>query len=96
MKKVLLIFIGIAIAGLATLFAIENASVVTLSIFEFRSAQLPLFLWLVIAFSAGLVLGLFVTAIVFFRAKTRERKIKQDLGVNRNELFKLQKESEPK
>ena len=96
MKKVLLIFIGIAIAGLATLFAIENAAVVSLSIFEFRSAQLPLFVWLVIAFSAGLVLGLFVTAIVFFRAKTRERKIKQDLGVNRNELFKLQKESEPK
>ena len=96
MKKVLLIFIGIAIAGLATLFAIENASVVSLSIFEFRSAQLPLFVWLVIALSVGLALGLFVTAIVFFRAKTRERKIKQDLGVNRNELFKLQKESEPK
>jgi len=52
-----------------------------------------LFVWLVIAFSAGLVLGLFVAAIVFFRAKTRERKIKQDLGANRNESFKLQKES---
>ena len=93
MKKVLLIFIGIAIAGLATLFAIENASVVSLSIFEFRSAQLPLFVWLVIAFSVGLALGLFVTAIVFFRAKTRERKIKQDLGANRKESFRLQKES---
>ena len=93
MKQVLLIIIGIAIAGLATLFAIENASVVSLSIFEFRSAQLPLFVWLVIAFSAGLVLGLFVAAIVFFRAKTRERKIKQDLGANRKESFRLQKES---
>ena len=93
MKQVLLIIIGIAIAGLATLFAIENASVVSLSIFEFRSAQLPLFVWWVIAFSAGLVLGLFVAAIVFFRAKTRERKIKQDLGANLNETFKLHKES---
>ena len=93
MKQVLLIIIGIAIAGLATLFAIGNASVVSLSIFEFRSAQLPLFVWLVIAFSAGLVLGLFVAAIVFFRAKIRERKIKQDLGANRKESFKLQKES---
>ena len=93
MKQVLLISTGIAIAGLATLFAIENASVVSLSIFEFRSAQLPLFVWLITAFSAGLILGLFVAAIVFFRAKTRERKIKQDLGANRKESFKLQKES---
>ena len=93
MKQVLLIIIGIAIAGLATLFAIENASVVSLSIFEFRSAQLPLFVWLVIAFSAGLVLGLFVAAIVFFRAKTRERKIKQDLGAIRKVSFWLLYES---
>ena len=96
MKQVLLIFIGIAIAGLATLFAIENASVVSLSIFEFRSAQLPLFVWLVIAFSVGLVMGLFIVAIVLFRAKTRERKIKQDLRANRNESLKMQKESELK
>ena len=96
MKQVLLIFIGIAIAGLATLFAIENASVVSLSIFEFRSAQLPLFVWLVIALSMGLVMGLFIAAIVLFRVKTRERKIKQDLRANRNESLKMQKESELK
>ena len=75
MKQVLLIIIGIAIAGLATLFAIENASVVSLSIFEFRSAQLPLFVWLVIAFSAGLVLGLFVAAIVFSGRKLVNGKL---------------------
>ena len=96
MKQVLLIFIGIAIAGLATLFAIENASVVSLSIFEFRSAQLPLFVWLVIAFSVGLVMGLFIAAIVLFRARIRERKIKQDLRANRNESLKMQKGSELK
>jgi uncharacterized integral membrane protein len=95
-KQVLLIFIGIAIAGLAALFASENASVVSLSIFEFRSAQLPLFVWLVIALSVGLVMGLFIAAIVLFRAKTRERKIKQDLRANRNESLKMQKESELK
>ena len=96
MKQVLLIFVGIAIAGLATLFAIENASVVSLSIFEFRSAQLPLFVWLVIAFSVGLVMGLFIAAIVLFRARIRERKIKQDLRANRNESLKMQKGSELK
>ena len=93
MKKVLLVLFGIAIAGAAALFAIRNASPVSLSILEYQSAQLPLFVWLGITFSIGLVLGLVVATAVFFQAKNRERKIRQDLGASRRELFKLQNES---
>ena len=65
MTNILLIVLGMAVAGLAVLFAIENASVVSLSILEFRSRQLPLFVWLAVAFLAGLALGLVVATRVF-------------------------------
>ena len=66
MTKILLIVLGMAIAGLAVAFAIENASVVSLSLFELRSPQLPLFIWLAMTFLSGLVLGLLVAIGVFF------------------------------
>ena len=90
--KVLLFFLGIAIAGLAALFAIENSSVVSLSLSDFRSAQLPLFVWLAITFSAGLGSGLLLAIVLFFRAKTRERKTTKNPGVSGDKSFQLQKE----
>ena len=93
MKKILLIVLGIAIAGLAVAFAIENASVVSLSLFEFRSPQLPLFIWLAMTFLSGLVLGLLVAIGVFFRAKNRERKFRKDREADRKESPNLKKDS---
>ena len=75
MKKVLLVLFGIAIAGAAALFAIRNASPVSLSILEYQSAQLPLFVWLGITFSVGLVLGLVVATAFFFRQKIVNGKL---------------------
>ena len=71
MTKILLIVLGIAIAGLAVAFAIENASVVSLSLFEFQSPQLPLFIWLAMTFFSGLLLGMLEAIGVFFRQITR-------------------------
>ena len=93
MTKILLIVLGIAIAGLAVAFAIENASVVSLSLFEFQSPQLPLFIWLAMTFLSGLVLGLLVAIGVFFRAKSRERKFRKDRAADRKESSNLQKDS---
>ena len=93
MTKILLIVLGIAIAGLAVAFAIENASVVSLSLFEFQSPQLPLFIWLAMTFLSGLVLGLLVAIGVFFRAKSRERKFGKDRAAERKESSNLQKDS---
>ena len=93
MKKILLIVLGIAIAGLAVAFAIENASVVSLSLFEFQSPQLPLFIWLAMTFFSGLLLGLLVAIGVFFRAKSRERKFRKDRAADRKESSNLQKDS---
>ena len=85
--------LGIAIAGLAVAFAIENASVVSLSLFEFRSPQLPLFTWLAMTFLAGLALGLLVAIAVFFGAKNRERKLRKARAADRKESSNLQKDS---
>ena len=92
MKKVLLFFLGIATAGLATLFAIENSSLASVSLFNFQSTQLPLFVWLAITFSGGLFLGLLVAIVIFFRTKARERKITEDLDNCINNSLNSQKE----
>jgi len=93
MTRILLIVLGIAIAGLAMAFALENGSVVSLSLFEFRSPQLPLFIWLAMTFLSGLVLGLLVAIAVFFRAKNRERKFRKARAADRKESSNLQKDS---
>ena len=93
MTKILLIVLGIAIAGLAVAFAIENASVVSLSLFELRSPQLPLFIWLAMTFLSGLVLGLLVAIAVFFRAKNREREFRKARAADRKQSSNLQKDS---
>ena len=93
MTKILLIVFGIAIAGLAVAFAIVIASVVSLSLFELRSPQLPLFIWLAMTFLSGLVLGLLVAIGVFFRAKSRERKFRKARAADRKESSNLQKDS---
>ena len=93
MTNILLIVLGMAVAGLAVLFAIENASVVSLSILEFRSRQLPLFVWLAVAFLAGLALGLVVATRVFFRAKSRESNFRKALAAAREELPHLRQDS---
>ena len=90
--KVVLFFLGIAITGLAVLFANENSSVVSVSLFDLRSPQLPLFVWLAITFSAGVGLGLLFATVLFWRVKTRDRKTTKNLDVSGDKSFQLQKE----
>lgn len=89
LKRALLIIVLLLVA-LATLdFMLENQQNVTLQFLEMRSPELPIALFVVIAFVAGSLLGILVGWIITTRLRLRLMIQNNELARHRKEIDQL-------
>lgn len=78
---ILLVLLGIT-------FAILNAEVVNIH-YYFGRSQMPLSLLLVLTFSLGMLIGLLVSSVFYFRAKRELFRLKSRLRTTEKEIENL-------
>ena len=89
LKRAALIIVSLLVA-LATLdFVLGNQQGVTLQFLEMHSLEFPLSLFIVLAFIAGSLLGIFIGWLVTTRLRLRLMVQSNELNRHRKELDKL-------
>ncbi len=89
LKRALLIIVLLLVA-LATLdFMLENQQNVTLQFLEMRSPELPVSLFVVIAFIAGSLLGILIGWLITTRLRLRLMIQNNELNRHRKEIDQL-------
>ena len=88
--RIFTFIIVIIVLLLGVSFAILNANVVAID-YYFGSAQLPLSLFLVFALIIGAILGLFVSNVMFFKAKAVQYHLRKQLANAQKEIKNLHK-----
>jgi lipopolysaccharide assembly protein A len=89
LKRAVLIVVLLLVA-LATLdFMLENQHNVTLQFLEMRSPELPISLFIVIAFIAGSLLGVLIGWVITTRLRLRLMIQNNELSRHRKEIDKL-------
>ncbi|QJD57762.1 LapA family protein [Pseudomonas sp. gcc21] len=89
LKRVALIIVSLLVA-LATLdFVLENQQGVSLQFLEMQSPEFPLSLFIVLAFIAGSLLGIFIGWLVTTRLRLRLMVQNNELNRHRKEIDKL-------
>ncbi len=90
MKRIIALFIALAVIVIGLSFAMLNPSPVALD-FYFGALTLPLSLWLVIAFALGVFLGLVVMIGILLRQRWALNRLRRDVDATRQELSELRK-----
>jgi lipopolysaccharide assembly protein A len=89
LKRAVLIIVLLLVA-LATLdFMLENQQNVTLQFLEMRSPELPISLYVVIAFIAGSLLGILIGWVITTRLRLRLMIQNNELNRHRKEIDQL-------
>lgn len=78
-KRVLGFAVALALALVTLIFVLENQMPSTLAFLGFRSAELPVAVFLVMFFVAGGLLGLLLGLLVYSRLKLRLRNLEARL-----------------
>ncbi len=80
---------SLALAGFFFAALAVNQSPVALRFIIWETPQISVFWWLLLAFAAGLTIGLAVTSLVSLRARLRQRALSRKLADAQRELTQL-------
>lgn len=89
LKRAVLIIVLLMVALATINFMLENQQNIVLQFLEFSSAELPISLFMVIAFILGSLLGIFIGWLITTRLRLRLMVQSNELNRYRKEIDKL-------
>ena len=83
----IVVFIVVTVAGI--IIGIDNHQAAAISFLQYKTPELPLFLWLFITLGLGLFIGILLASYYGLRAGHQIRKQKKEISVLRTQLTEL-------
>lgn len=87
MKTISRVFFYIALGAVLvfwTIFTINNPDPIGLTFLNWQSAELPITVWLIVAFVMGGVVGILLCASGYLRGKATQRRLQAELNETRD------------
>lgn len=88
-KRVLTVLILALVLAAGLLFSLQNATTVPVDLLVYQTAERPVSVWLLVAFTAGGVLGLIVGSAALVKVQGSRLRLRRQLEACEKELAQL-------